>query len=114
MSRAAKNRKKHIVSSETKSRMRESHLGKSYGAFSTEHRYKLSESHKGKIFSDATKQKMSKSVLQYNKCMTFITEYISIKEAAEKTNINNGSIARCCKNKRKTAGGFIWKQKIIL
>lgn len=38
-----------------------------------------------------------------------INEWDSISEAAEKTNTSKSSIIRCCKNKQKTANGFLWK-----
>jgi group I intron endonuclease len=51
-----------------------------------------------------------KKVVQYDKNMNIICEFSSIKEAIEKTKINN--ICKCCKGKQKTAGGYIWKYKI--
>lgn len=50
-----------------------------------------------------------KSVIQYDKNMTFISEYISIRDAERKTGIHRANISKCCKNKVKSAGGFIWK-----
>lgn len=38
-----------------------------------------------------------------------IGTYNSIKEASEKTNINNTSIIHCCNGKYKKAGKYIWK-----
>lgn len=38
-----------------------------------------------------------------------IGTYNSIKEASEKTNINNTSIIHCCSGKYKKAGKYIWK-----
>lgn len=38
-----------------------------------------------------------------------IAEYDSIKEAEEKNPKAKGHIAACCRGKRKTAGGYIWK-----
>lgn len=55
--------------------------------------------------------KPSKSVLQYTKDNIFVAEYISIQEAYRQTNIFNGSIRKCCKNKLKSAGGYIWRYK---
>jgi group I intron endonuclease len=52
-----------------------------------------------------------KSVIQYDKDMNFISEYISIRDAERKTNINRSNISKCCKEKVKSAGGFIWKYK---
>jgi group I intron endonuclease len=52
-----------------------------------------------------------KSVIQYDKNMNFISEYVSIRDAERKTSINRANISKCCKNKVKSAGGFIWKFK---
>lgn len=35
--------------------------------------------------------------------------YLGVKDAARKTGINRCDIAKCCKNIRKTAGGFKWR-----
>ena len=40
-----------------------------------------------------------------------IDTYLSIKEASEKTGVNSTSICKCCKGKRKSAGGFLWRYK---
>ncbi len=48
-------------------------------------------------------------VNQYTKEGKLIYKYSSIEEASKKTNINGASISLVCKEKRKSAGGFIWK-----
>ena len=48
-------------------------------------------------------------VLQYDKEMSLIKRYGSIKEAANETKCGNGHIVSVCKGRRKTCGGFIWK-----
>jgi len=55
------------------------------------------------------KEKLGKSVIQYDRNMTCINIYSSITKASQTTKINLGNIAKCCKNERKTAGGYIWK-----
>lgn len=55
--------------------------------------------------------KKSKKILQFDKNGKFIKEYISAREAEILSNVSNGSILHCCKGKRKTAGGYIWKYK---
>jgi group I intron endonuclease len=116
---------------ETINKLRESHLGKKHTEetkqkmsiskskenhpfynkiFSEEHINKLRESHLGKKHTEETKQKMSKT---HNK-VKIINEttgeiFNSMREASRKYNINSGSICLCCKNKQKTAGGYIWK-----
>lgn len=36
-------------------------------------------------------------------------QYLGVKDAARKTGINRCGIAQCCKNIRKTAGGYKWR-----
>lgn len=51
----------------------------------------------------------SKTVAQYSRGGELIRTYDGLSEAARKTNINIGNISSCCRLKRKTAGGYIWK-----
>lgn len=53
--------------------------------------------------------KISKEVNQYDINGKFIKKWISIKEAERQLKIRNSHICECCKNKCKTAGGFIWR-----
>lgn len=48
-------------------------------------------------------------IYQYDKNNYFIKEWRSIQEAANHYNINLGNMSKCCRGKRKTAGGYIWK-----
>ena len=52
-----------------------------------------------------------RSVVQFDLCGNIVNEYISLKEAAQKTGINSSNISRCCSHNIKTAGGFIWMYK---
>lgn len=73
--------------------------------------------------SDKHKQKMSlaklgkpstnpkKPILQYDKQGNFIKEWSSISEAGKELNIHYSNIPACCKGKKKTVGGFIWRYK---
>ena len=55
---------------------------------------------------------MSKKVLQYNIDGAYINEYESILEAARQIGLKGTShIGDCCKGKRKTCGGYIWRYK---
>ena len=38
-----------------------------------------------------------------------IAVYESVSEASVLTGVNKSSIAKCCRNERKSAGGFLWK-----
>lgn len=66
---------------------------------------KISQSHKKENY------KKRKCVIQYDRDMNFIKEYNGICVAEKETKINRSLIIRCCKNKSKTAGNYIWKYK---
>lgn len=51
----------------------------------------------------------SKSVIQYDKNKKIIKKWDCIKRASDELKINEGDIVSCCKNKLKTAGGYIWE-----
>lgn len=53
-------------------------------------------------------KKTKKKVNKYDKEKNFLETYESITEASKQNNIPISSISFVCKNKRKTAGGFIW------
>ncbi len=50
-----------------------------------------------------------KEVSQYTKDNVLINTYISLMEAQRITGVPNSNIVKCCKNIRKTAGGFKWE-----
>lgn len=54
-------------------------------------------------------EKNKKKVNQYEKNGTFIKQWECISDVYRDLNIKTTSISACCKRKRKTAGGFIWK-----
>lgn len=66
----------------------------------------------GKHLSEETKKKMSESlskpVMCIHKINGYMVEYNSIKEAEKYTGIDNSAIAKCCKGKRRSAGGYKW------
>lgn len=51
----------------------------------------------------------AKAINQYDLKGNFIKRWGCIKEATIQMKISNGMISKCCNNKRKTAGGYIWK-----
>lgn len=61
--------------------------------------------------TDEFKIKQGKPVIQYDLNHNFISEFITMKEAQDKTNITQYNISACCRGKQKTAGGYIWKFK---
>jgi len=56
-------------------------------------------------------QKQCISVIQYTLKDKLIKEFFSIGEASRVTGIDTSSIIACCKERRKTAGNYIWKYK---
>lgn len=51
----------------------------------------------------------TKKVGQFSKDGILLQTYNSLKEAKEKTGISDTSISQVCHQKRKSAGGFLWK-----
>ena len=91
-------------SEELKKKISESKTGENnhwYGKHLTEeHRKKIRENNPS-----------SKPVLQYSKDGEFIAEYPSLREASRHTGCDNSSICECCKGKRKSTVGYVWKYK---
>lgn len=52
-----------------------------------------------------------KMIIQYSLDNKFIKVWKSQHEASRELNIHQGDISKCCNNKLKTAGKFIWKFK---
>lgn len=116
--------------------------GKCIGMHSDLTKQKLSKAHKGKSLSYETKEKIRKAnsgknnylfgkpmrkelkekllkanykpILMFDKKNNLIQQFKCIKDAETKLKINNSNISQCCRGKRKTAGGFIWKYKEVL
>ena len=83
---------------------------------SKETRRKISESMTGKHFSEEHKKKISQSkgvngILQFSKDGELIAEYSSLTKASRQTGCSAPHICSCCKGKRKSCGGYIWKYK---
>ena len=55
------------------------------------------------------KNPKSKAVIQYDLNHDYINKFSGIREAERITGIASINISRCCNNKAKRAGGFIWK-----
>lgn len=56
-----------------------------------------------------SKSQKKKKVSQYALDGTLIKTYEGMNIAAKETNSNCAKISHCCKNKRKSHNGFIWK-----
>lgn len=55
------------------------------------------------------KDKRRKKVAQYTLEGKFVNEFNSVAEASNYSGCNKTSIAKVCREERKTCGGFIWK-----
>ena len=84
--------------------------GYNTSAYDSNH-YKKTEDTRNKMSKAKTgnHNRPQKSVLQFSKDGEFIAEYPSIIEASRQTGCNLGHICSCCKEKLKSAGGFIWR-----
>ena len=51
----------------------------------------------------------AKRVNQYDLDGNYLKTWNCIREVERQLNICNGDIVKCCKNKKRTAGGYIWK-----
>jgi hypothetical protein len=100
-------------------------LGKSRGRWSEEVKQKMrkpkSEETKLKmrkpkskytIESEILRRRFQKPLLQYDLNGNFIKEWSSGTEVKQILKINSSNIPACCRGKKKTVGGFIWKYKI--
>ena len=53
----------------------------------------------------------ARCVVQLNKDGSFVCEWAYIQLASKTLNIGASHISSCCRNMRKSAGGFVWKYK---
>lgn len=56
-------------------------------------------------------ERITTSVIKFDLNGNKICEYESVKEAVEKTGLNQSSIVMCCQGKRNHTGGFIFKYR---
>jgi len=108
------------LSPDTKQKISEANKGKK---LTKNHKKNISVSKKGVIYSFERNNKISlsqkgikknnnKIIIQYDLEGNFIKEWRSVSEAKKEINNNKGDgIGSCCRNKQKTAYGFIWKFK---
>ena len=120
MSTAQKGEKNHMFgkhhSEETKKKLSKANKGR---PMSEEQKKKLSEINKGKHHSEETKRKLSeaningklsKKVLQFTLDGEFVREWPSTAECGRQ-GYNCAHVAACCRGKRKSHKGFLWKYK---
>lgn len=77
---------------------------------SEETKQKVREANLGKVCSLETKLKKSKGVLQF-KDGILINEFISLRDASEKTNIPMSSLQTACTKAGKICYGYTWEYK---
>lgn len=76
-----------------------------------DHTYNMNYGSRNRIISEKhTNGKLSKPVLQFTPTGEFVREWPSMAEA-RRNGFWHGAISACCRGKRKTAYGFIWKYK---
>jgi hypothetical protein len=80
------------------------------GNLTPEHKEKIKNALKGKDNTKANNSR-KKIILQYDLKNNFIKEWSSQAEIYRQLKINQSDISSCCREKQKTAGGFIWKFK---
>lgn len=56
-----------------------------------------------------TQNNKKREILQYDIDNKFIRKWNSIMQVERELNIKNNNIVSCCKGKRQSAGGFIWR-----
>ena len=61
------------------------------------------------LYAYRISSRQTRRIEQYDLKNNFIRSWSSIKDASNKLKISDGHICSCCKGKRKSAGGFIWK-----
>lgn len=77
--------------------------------FSKEHKRKLSESNIGHYALSGSESPVARRVAQYTKENKFIKIWGCMADASKRLKINPSHMSACCRGKRKSAGGFIWK-----
>ena len=98
---------KQKISNKNKGRL-SGYKNPNYGKnLSDDVRKKISESLIGKF--RAEKSPRSKIVVQYDTDNNIIDVYPCTREVKRMLNIDDRRISACCRNERKTAGGYQWK-----
>lgn len=96
---------------ETRKKLSEANRGENHPMYGKHHsdevKKKISESNKGK--QDRENHPQAKKVEQYNLEGDLIKIWSCIKNASCELSIYAQNISDCCRGKRKTAGGYVWK-----
>ena len=76
-------------------------------SYNVKHAYKIGLAKVKKLYGKENPK--AKKVKQYDLENNFIKLWHSIIDASKELKIDSSSITAVCRNKRKTAGGYIWK-----
>lgn len=120
LSQETKNKMRKPKSEEHKKGISKALTGKGNGMYgkhlSEEHRRKISEAEKGRKLTEEHKAKLSGANNRNSKKVGMYDYYTgkllvvweSTGQAARETGVSQQNISACCRNKRKTAGGWLW------
>ncbi len=72
-------------------------------------RNKISQGLIGKTGRQGASHSQARKVNQYSLDGMILKTYSYTKEAAIENKLDPATITKCCRGKRKTTGGFIWK-----
>lgn len=50
-----------------------------------------------------------KKVVQLDLSLNFVSEFVSVSQAARKTGLSKTTISRVCRGERESSGGYIWR-----
>lgn len=114
------NDKSGTISEETKIKLRNLYIGKKRSEESVIKQKQTLAYNKSidkkQIYSKEGLERKSKlmkiPIIQYNLDKSFIKEWESAKDVEDFLQIKRTHIRACCRGVRKTAGGFVWKNKI--
>lgn len=112
-----KNKMRKPKSEEHRKHISEARKGKRGKPLSEEHKKKISEAEKGRHLSEEHKAKLSgannsnsKKVGMYDfNTGKLMKIFDSTGQAAKEMGLSQQNISSCCRNKRKTVGGWIWQ-----
>ena len=104
----------HVCHEDTKKKLSEINKGKNNPQFGKKWTKELKEKRQKETIGDKNpnygrKSPNRKTIGMYDLQNTLIEKFNSIREAYEKTKINETSISGVCNGRHKKAGGFIWK-----
>lgn len=74
-----------------------------------ERNYNNNYGKQSKIGRRLSSEKRMKKVNQYDLNGNLIKNYKGVRIAEEETGVHNSNIIKCCNNKVKSAGGYVWK-----